>query len=405
MTIDAHHATAVLDPTGTALDVKSMRIAMDEGWAPYVQVDLTCAVPGDFERSALDLRDSPRRLTLTVQQDFGTVWRLADLGVASCAGMTAKLAGRPLGYVTNLYFRPWNGSTVRPSRRRTFALIVTDRVFDDNEGTVAITAQSSEALLNGDALIDTVPWSPSSTSLRTICALVLARYGAFLADGTTDAQVAQVNSTTWKPGVKAWDYLNPMLEAASLRLWCDEAGVWQLTERQSTTPGAITITTTGTMVNHRDRMSLNADVWFDAVVVHYTWTDSFGLTNEAYDVAGAQPAKSVLTIERQAVYPGPGAAAGILRRGQGRGRVLDVRAVANYEATPGIAATIFPPHSDAQTGYVSAVTFELPAAEMDITTRGLTDTPDTSWLFVPAGVSWLDVPPGVSWLNYQPIGA
>lgn len=407
-TVDAHRATATVQPVGVVLDVQNATVKLDEGWAPYAQVQLVCALPDAADREALDMRVNSLRVAVTVQQDFGAAWSLdtlTDAPAHTVAQLTSLLGGRPLGYLTNLYFRSWNGPSVRPSKRRTFDLFVTEREFDDNAGTLTLQAQSDEARVMGDALIDTVPLDPGTTSLRSICSLVLARYGARLAAGASDAVVAQQTSTIWKPGVKAWAYLTPMLEAAGLRLWCDEKRVWHLDPRQSTIDGSLSISPTDTMVNHRDRMTLNSDVWYDAVVVHYTWTDQYGLTTEAYDVAGAQPAESVLVIDRPAVYPGPGAAAGILARGQGRGRVLGVRAVSNYDATPGMAATILPPDTASQTGYVAAVAFELPAAEMDVTTRGLIDTPETSWLYAPAGVSWLDIPAGVSWLDYEPIGA
>lgn len=405
-TVDMHTLLAVLEPIGVTLDVKSADVTLDEASAPYADVRLTCAMLSPEDRALFDLRASDIRLSLDIRQDFGEAWSLASLTAdigGSMAALTALLGGLALGNLTNRYYRPWNGSAVIGTRHRILDLYVIQREFDDVGKEVTLTARSDEALLIGDALISTSPLDPASTSLRTISEKVLARYGAPLEPGATDATVAEVDATVWKPGVGAWAYLNPLLEAASLRLWCDELGVWRLTERQSTTPGAVTITPTGTMTGHRDTMTLNPDVWYDAVVVEYRWTDAFDLNRVEYDVAGPQPAKAVLREKRdQVVYPGPGAAAGILNRGQGRGRVLDVEAVSDYRVSPGMAATVTPPETPAQTGFIAAVNWRLPADEMSVSTRGLVDTPPESWLFAPTGLAWLDIAIGTSWLEYTP---
>lgn len=367
-------------------------------------------MPDSLDRDLVDLRDRELFVEFEQRQEFGTVWPLADLTAESKPGpvvlseITALLAGDSLSSITNLFHVPWN-DVVRPARTRVGRLRVGDRELNDTNGTMRITAASGEERMIGDALISTTPWNPASTSLDVICRAVLARYGAVLSPGGADATVAQVSATIWQPGVGAWQYLNPMLEAASLRLWCDELGVWRLTARASATSGSLTITPTRDLTGLVDRMTLDPDTWFDAVVVEYSWTDEAGVGQKQWDVypEGVVP-RAARRVERQTVYPGPGAARGLFRRGRGRGRILDVQALSNYATTPGMGVTITPPDTDAQTGYVSAVTWRYPDDEMDVATRDLVDTPSTAWAFVLAGIKWSDAPVGMSWLEYTPEG-
>ncbi|MAT17190.1 MAG: hypothetical protein CMF56_01305 [Leifsonia sp.] len=405
MTIDRHTATAFVRPVDVALDVNRFSVALDEAWTPHIQVELECKLPTGDDRQLLDLRDEELRLDLRLRRDFGQAWSLAALteaGGNSAAGLTALLSGGALSTLTNTFYRPWNGSLVRSSQRFDADLYVTERTFDDVSKTLRIVAQSDEAKLDGDALLQPTPWDPATTSLRAIVALVLARYDATLAPGDDDATVSEADATLWQPGDTAKAYLNPMLEAASLRLWCDERRVWRLTQRQNTAPGSIVLSE-AVLTRHEDRMSLDPEQGVvDGVVVEYRWTDEFDLSRVERDVAGTEPARAALRVLRDnVVYPGPGAAAGILNRAQGRGRVLQIAAINNYEARPGMATTITPPETPAQTGFASAVTWTGPEFEMLLSARGLVDTPETAYTFGPAGFSYLDVDPGVAYTEFD----
>lgn len=366
------------------LNVKRFQVTLDEGWMPYVQADFTCAMPTAVDRRALDLRESTLRVALNVSQRFSEPWNISDITAdvgGSIAALTAAVGGA-VGAVTGRYYVPLNNSVIRAGYARAFDLYMTERAFDDQAREVVIKATSDESMLLGDALLDVVPLDPATTSLRAIVNQVLARYGAALASGPYDAAVAEPDATLWQPGVGAWEYLSSLLEAASLRLWCDEHRIWRLTPREEPVDGGVSITPNDTMTGLVDRMTLDPAIWFDAVVIEYRWIDDLGANHVQYDVAGPTPAKATLRIVRSnTIYPGPGAAAGILERASGRGRVLDVRAVSDYSISPGMAATIVPVDTDAQTGYVSAVTWELPAAEMRLGTRGLVDTPPDSFFF------------------------
>ena len=408
MTVDHFTATAIVTPLDIELQVNSVTPVFDEGWFPYGQFEIVCQMPDEADRAALDLRDQLLRLDLRIRRDFGRAWSLAEITDAlggAVADLTTFLDGSPLSALTNTFYRPWNGAAVRASQRLDSDLYITAREFDDEAQTLSITAQTDEALLNGDALIQDEPLDPETTSLRSIVALVLQRHGAILQPDSLDATVDEADATIWQPGTTAADYLDPLLEAASLRLWCDERRVWRISERQAAVDGAVVLTP-AQLTGNRDRMTLDEpEVWCDSVVVEYRYTDEFGLEVVRRDIAGAEPTRAPLLVTREnTIYPGAGAATGILSRMQGRGRVLEARADADLNVRPGMAATINPPATVALTGYVSRVTFSISDAQMDVATRGLVDTPETSWLFTEPDIAWNDVPEGDSWLDYEPIG-
>lgn len=405
MTIDKHTVTAQIVGAGIPLSVKSARVSLAEDRAPYGRAQLRCANPSATDRELIDLREGDLLIDVRLRRDFGMPWSLGDLtslGITSTASIATLLDGGPLSAMTNTFYRPWNGSLVRASQSRRMRLWVTDRSFNDETGEATIVAETGECLLIGDRLAAATAWSPASTDLATIVQAVLDRYGMQLQGGAATATVAEVDATLWKPGVAAWDYLDGLLEPASLKLWCDDAGLWFLTDRQPLVEGQVTAAATSNLTDYTDRMTYDPNVWTDAVVVEYRWTDAFDLNQIAFDFAGAQPARAALHIVREnTVYPGPGAAAGILNRSQGRGRVLEVGTVSNYLHTPGQTAQITPLVGDAQTGFLAAVSWSFPDGEADLRTRDLTDTPETAWLFTEAGVSWLSISAGTDWTEYE----
>jgi hypothetical protein len=393
---------ATVRPTGVVLQVESCELTIDEAWSPYGQARLVCRTP--IDRDSVDLRAGYIEVDLQLLRAFGRSWNLGNLtddNGGTVAGLTTLLAGQPLGALTNTYFEPFGGSQVRSAQMVTARLPIIDRSIDDETGQLALTLATGEALLQADALVSPVPSNPGTTSLRTIISSVLTRYGAVLAAAPAEATVAEAEATIWTPGVTAWAYLQPMLEAASLRLWCDLDGTWYLTPRQTDTEGSVSLAVAQNVTQYVDRMSLDPEVWADAVVIEYKWTDALDLQRTEYDVAGANPSRACLRIERQAVFPGPGAAAGILNRAQGRGRTLEVSSTLNLTARPGMGAQITPIAGQVQTGVVSAITWQAPESRMTVSTRGLVDTPATAYIFGPPGTSYLDVPVGISYTEFE----
>lgn len=226
-------------------------------------------------------------------------------------------------------------------------------------------------------------------------------------DGTDHASTSvhtnmpNSDAMIWQPGVTAWDWLEPLLQATGLRLFCDETRKWWLETSGTTREGVINIAADRNATQARDKISRTSDSWFDAVVIAYTDnTDENGKAFTIYDVT--DPGTLTLKLEYDRPYPGPGAAAAVLNRAQGRGRVLNLEAVNNYDATPGMAIVATLPDSPIQSGVISSVQWSFPDDRMTLGSRGLTDTPESSWLFAPEGLAWEDIPVGVDWTEYNP---
>lgn len=385
-TIDRHTIAATIEPLGISPVITAADILLDADRYPYIRATLTCKLPDEADRTAIDLRtEGYLRLSLNIRRDFGKTWALADLTAAGLGALdewTTLFGGQPLSVLTSAFYVPWNGALARSSQRRTFDLFLLERAYDDVAKEMTLTAVSDEAYLVNGALVDDAPYDPSSTDLATIVEAILARYGLELSLDSETATVAEADATIQKPGEADWEYLHPMIEAASLRLWADEAGTFTISPRPLNLDGGISLTGSGTMTRHVDTMTLDPELWWDAVIVHYSWLDALGATLEAWDVAGAFPSKAARIEERpNTVYPGVGAAAGILARGEGRGRKLEIAAVSDYDASPGVPAIITPPDTITQTGYLGSVRFRFPDGEMDVTTRELVDTPADAYLF------------------------
>ncbi|QDZ14759.1 hypothetical protein [Humibacter ginsenosidimutans] len=213
------------------------------------------------------------------------------------------------------------------------------------------------------------------------------------------------SALTWQPGDDAWDFIGPVLTQAHLRLFCDEQRVWRLVDNTYSLDGRVTVATGFNAYSASDTISLDAvasdgtPLWCDAVVVKYTWTDSTGAQQTAYDAAAEDSAQKTMLVQYTRPYPGPGAAAYILSRVQGQGRTLDLTAAVDYSATPGMEASATLPGTTDQTGYASSVSWDFSADTMTVGTRGLIDTPPSAWVQLPENETWLDSPVGASWIS------
>lgn len=200
----------------------------------------------------------------------------------------------------------------------------------------------------------------------------------------------------WDAGVTAWEFLEPLTSPAGLRLFCDEQRVWRLVDpAEYSVPGVVSIArwnaTEGTDTITRD----DPNVYCTGVVVRYTWTDATGTKREATDSAGTTG--RVLVWEYERPYPGPGAAAAILARRTGTGRVQNVTALANWTTTPGAEASISLPGTLDQIGRVAAVSWDLKNGLMDLGTAGLIDALPGSWIAWDPDEVWDDVDDALVW--------
>lgn len=280
--------------------------------------------------------------------------------------------------VTSIDIRVYLGTTVGDVRYDAMKFCVKSRVLDPYEAWDGDTP---------DTDVYTYSWTGTagnSTSTRV---------------AVTGASV-DYDALTWQPGVTAWDFLDALVQAAGLRLYCDEWNEWHLVNYPGEPAGALTLGEDDNLTDATDKISRYAE-WFDAAVITYRWTTAAGATQTAYDVAqiGAGTPKRVYTETRDTPYPGVGYAAAVLERMNGRGRVFELVALSDYTTTPGFVLTANVPDTPEQIGSVSAVTWSLPARTMRVRSTGLVEISDTAWTELGAGVSWLASPIGESWLE------
>lgn len=399
MTLSGLHVQARAG--GVLLPADEVEVTLDESRVPFAAARLTMP----YTVALADLLD-PRasavpRVLLDLAQRFSGSQPVSVLP-GSVADLTARYGGS-VSAVTYDLGEAWNAGGFRRTRRHAFDLGVRSRRIDHLAGTLTVELASDEALLTDSGLLSATALSPAGLTVRDAVQLVLDRVAPGAALVTSEgAQTIAADAAVWAPGVSGWDYLSPLTASANLRLWCDEHRVWRLAAPESIiAPGQATLAATGTVTGASDTVDRNDDLWADAVVVTYTWTDASGVRHVAYDVAGPGDASRVLHIERATPWPRAGEAAARLRKLRGRGRVLSIDAVADPEVVPAQAASLSVPGTPVQTGWVQAVTWQLPADEMTVTTRDLIDTPATAWAFGPAGVSWADLPAGMSWTEFD----
>lgn len=201
----------------------------------------------------------------------------------------------------------------------------------------------------------------------------------------------------WTPGQSLFDFLQPLINASGLRLFCDENRVWRLVNpAEYEVPGYVVAQTGYNATEGTDSISRDDDTWADCVVVVYKWTAANGDTKTAYDAAG-DPTGKTITRELEREYPGPGAAASILASFEGRGRTQSVIVVGQYGAAPGMDVTVNLPGTLTQTGKVRAAEFDLGSGLTRIETRGLTDALAGSWKLWDPSETWAEVDPALLW--------
>lgn len=226
------------------------------------------------------------------------------------------------------------------------------------------------------------------------------------AHGSTSTRVtatgvsADLDALTWQPGVTAWDFLEPLVQSAGLRFYCDEQRRWHLVDPALVPASNVSVSEDVNLLDADESISRYAE-WFDAVVVRYQWTTDAGVTRIKYDIASevVGTPKAVLRIDENRPYPGPGYAASVLRRAEGRGRVFGLTALSDYRVTPGDTLKAVIPDTPEQNGRVSAVAWDLPSRRMTIRSSGLIDVNPTAWIELAAGQRWIDSPVGESWLE------
>ena len=179
----------------------------------------------------------------------------------------------------------------------------------------------------------------------------------------------------WAAGQSALEFLGPLVQAAGLRLVCDELRRWTLRDEHYSAPGVLTVRQGINMVDGGYRVSRDEGLWYDAAVTLWKWTDPHGTEHERVEAFALNtPHTRAVTFEKFTAYPGPGFTEYAVRRAQGKGREVTATTVADWTANAEQLSTIILDSAPPQVGRTTEVTFDLDRDEMTVTTR-TTDTP------------------------------
>ena len=317
------------------------------------------------------------RLLLELNESTGDPVRVSEITAdhtGSVAAMTATF-GPSLtpAKITSTYFLPWNSDAVRPGGAIRADLIVTERDVDYAAEQATFQAATDEAALQAYKL--------PLHSRADIGLAVSARHRQLR---------PREDRRSPHPGPERRD---------RRRARCDRLGTrherlgLRAEHRRSSRPRG-PVRRTPPLDPHRPRhrpprgrrstrftsatetVTLDDDLWADAVVVRYEWTDAATATTKvAYDTATLTSAPvKVVTVQRTTPYPGGGAALYWLNRLKARGRVFALEEVGDYTLRPGMGFTASLPDTGAHTGYLEAVTWTAPSDRGTVRTRGAADS-------------------------------
>jgi hypothetical protein len=373
VTLSAHTIRAVV-VGGVTLDVQEATVTMDAGWAPYVQVDLTCRIHDLAAMYRLDPTASPQRVTVDLEAAYADSLPLADLSRMWAGKTLGQIVppGPTLADLSALLVRPFEpGGTLRPPTRLSLDLSLRERSISSDSATVLLRLASDEAVLQDWAYLGAAPLDTGLRSVRRLAEYVLGQVGRQLeVDQLADGPVAP-EAAIWDPGKSAWDFAAGPVQTADLRLWNDGTGLWHLTKANAVGSTARPVTRLTALTEHDDRTSMDGD-WYDAVVIKYTWQDAEDKTQVRYDSASMKGYRKVRTLDMNSRWPGPGGARAVLMRQIGRAREAPVTAVSDYSCVPGNRIAITPPTGGPLvSGVVQSVQWAYPADEMRVTSRDL----------------------------------
>lgn len=392
--ISAHEYT--LTVSGALLPITSGTVTLDETWSPYAQADVTIDLPDAATLAQLDPRRGGRAL-LTLAARYGAPAPVSDLtalwGAQPLSAITAAWAGLNLRTITAQLSDPYNADGHRDSSVRTLDLGVVERTIDRRAGTVRLALASDEYLAQDYRPTSTT--LPPTTSVRSCVSVALARIGAALEPGTADATVS-ADAVLWEVGTSAWDYAHSLVDAAGLRLACDERRRWTLAEPldPATSPGVYVVRVESA---HELEEMLSREAWATCVIVTYRWEVN-GVRQVQHDVAGS--GSRVMQLEVDRAFPRAGAAAAILARVRARGSLVRARQIGTYDVAPGWVMQSLATDTAHQAGLVSVVRWDLATDGVEVSSRDLADTPQRAWIMQPAGYRWTDVPTGTTWQTY-----
>lgn len=413
-TLSKQYALIDLDPANPAstfLEPISVSVTVDETRVPYVSATVT------MQTDMLPFAPDPRLAQyyrLRLQQDFGDLIYAYEL-TADYAGDVSNITaafGGDVSDITRAYSQPWNifesglpistvtaayggdvsnltaadlmeiwrmsdflhsSGTFNPAPSTVFdGLLMLRRATKDY-----ISKETTLELTSKDAiLLDSIGY-PSDliftfTNLRDIINYILADVIGIttqLEPGTANATYSPSYGVKWLPEQTAWDYLNTLVTAANLVLYCDEAGRWYLQEATATS-GDLYLKDDDNITTLTSTIDRNSDQFFDRAVVEYRNTGSLPVYYN-FGVSGFPVSKDKYFLIENQANPGGNPAQAVVNRAVTRGEIYEVEAINNFDARPRQTMTIDVTGEPVKTAIIQSVTWSLPSARMSIDIRDL----------------------------------
>lgn len=223
------------------------------------------------------------------------------------------------------------------------------------------------------------------------------------------------DSLTWLPGTSAWDFVQPILQATGTRLF--STGYIRFSGRIIAMFSFVTnqfawrgydparFVEGESLYDIRPLSSRTATfpdgtpMFADQVIVHYTWTDSMNVAQEAYDAYPATGKSPWLVDVPGVAYAGKGRAQGLYKRLQARAQQVELTGPHDPWVIPGMQVTA---SSSTVLGgsilaYVDASTHDPIAGTVTVRTKQAIDYPTSAWAHLPVGQRWSNSPAGATW--------
>lgn len=180
----------------------------------------------------------------------------------------------------------------------------------------------------------------------------------------------------WQAGTSALAFLHPLVQAAGLRLVCNERREWTLRTAEYRAPGVLSYRFGVNIAAADEQLSRSSEEWFDGAVFRYIWTDADGVEQERIDAWATSPTPSKIILrEVSAPYPGPGRAQYAVTRAQGRGRTVVIKpGLPTWQEAAEQPLSIVLDSTAVQTGISNRIEYDIAANEVTITSR-TTDIP------------------------------
>lgn len=327
------------------LDVEgNLTVTFSEDWAPYVQADLTAAVPADDVLDLIDPRKNTRLLVnagYTYPDNTTEIFPLADLGVRS-----------------------------RPVKRP-------DGTMDLDAGSDEYRAQDYRAMywagMERAGINEAVSWL-AGYAVGPEPARVVSNFPA----RTGAAALAELEVSL---GDDYWGLMDDAAARTGKRVYCDEFRTWRVTSRPESAgkiSHELAVGENGTIMVSQS--TLSREPWYNAVCLQYRWTDAERVEHVVIGRALVQSGEFSVSVVGHKVHyeeiarpinqaAANAAAAAKLRNLVTRGRSLELEAAAAYWLRPGMTTRVTLPTGAPALHLVQSVKFMPLDGRMRVSTR------------------------------------